>query len=355
MRQQDLTGKAQTVLGIVDADSLGITLPHEHLLIDESVYYVEPIEASEIGMAHGPIAMETLYWLKTHLVNQRAALYRTDPELAIKEALIYKRLGGGTIVDLTNNGLGRDPLGLAYISRATGLNIIMGSGYYLGSSHPLELATKTEEEIAEEIVRDITVGVGDTGVRAGIIGEIGCETPLAESEKKVLRAAAIAQKRTGAPLNVHPSMTRDLLLEIIKILNDAGADLTRTIISHTDLWAYSQDTRREIAQAGCYVEFDSFGHEEILSLYGQFIETPSDIQKVSQLAELIEDGYLEQLLISQDIDCNHNLVTYGGYGFGHIVRDMISVMHSKGISDEQIHTLLVENPKRVLSFAPLKV
>lgn len=316
------------------------------------MYFTEPTEASEIRLAHGPVAMETLYWLKTHWVNHLDNLYRTDPELAIKEALVYKRLGGNTIVCLSNNGLGRDPLGLAYISRATGLNIIMGSGYYLGSSHPPELAAKTEEEIAEEIVRDIMVGVGDTGVHAGIIGEIGCETPLAESEKRFCRLRLLPRSAQEPQINVHPSMTHDLLLEIINILNDAGADLTRTIISHCDLLAYSQDICREIAGAGCYVEFDAFGHEEILSLYGQFIETPSDIQKVSQIAELIGDGYLEQILLSQDVDSKQNLVTYGGYGFGHIVRDIIPVMRSKGISDEQIHTLLVENPKRVLTSIP---
>ncbi len=232
MRQEELTGRVQTVLGIIDADSLGVTLPHEHLLIDLSCYFVEPTEATEKRLAHQPITLENLVWVKTHPDNHADNLRLTDEQLAIKEALLYKWAGGDTIVELTPIGIARDPLGLARIARATGLNVVMGAGYYVGATHPLELAAKTEEEISEGIVRDIMVGVGDTGVRAGIIGEIGCSTPLTDSERKVLRASAAAQRRTGAALNIHPTMSEDGVLESIKILGDAGADLSRTVISH---------------------------------------------------------------------------------------------------------------------------
>jgi len=232
MGKEELTGKVQTVLGIINADDLGVTLPHEHLLVNVSTNFVEPTEASEKRLAHEPVSLENLSWVKLHRLNHLDTRLLMDEKLAIKEALLYKGAGGDTIVDLTSISLARDPLGLARIARATGLNVIMGAGYYTEASHSPELATKTEEEITEEIVRDIMVGVGDTGVRAGIIGEIGCSTPLEDSERKVLRASAVAQRRTGAALNIHPSFSEDLVLEIIKILGDTGADLSRTAISH---------------------------------------------------------------------------------------------------------------------------
>jgi len=131
MKQTELTGKAQTVLGVIDADALGVTLPHEHLLVDASCYFVEPTEASEKRLAHQPITLENLYWVKRHLLGHLDDLLSLDEQMAIKEALFYKWAGGDTIVELTNIGIGRDPLALARISRATGLNVVMGAGYYV--------------------------------------------------------------------------------------------------------------------------------------------------------------------------------------------------------------------------------
>jgi len=355
MRRVELTGKVQTVLGIIDGDSLGITLPHEHLLTDLTAYFVEPTEASQRKLAHEPVSLENLYWVKPHCLSHVDDMKLTDEQLAIKEAMLYKLAGGDTIVEMSNIGLHRDPLGLARIARATGLNIVMGAGYYIGASHPPELATRTEQEIAEEIVRDIIVGVDKTEVRAGIIGEIGCSLPLEETERRVLRASAAAQQQTGAALNIHPSPTDDLVLEIIKILDDAGADLSRTIISHVDNMCFSRTTRHGIADAGCYLEYDCFGYADLFPPYpGRALDIPSPTQRINDIIQLIADGYLDQILISGDTCFKHQLVNYGGYGYAHILRDIVPLMRNKGMSDEQIHTLLVENPKRVLSFAPVK-
>ena len=356
MGQEELTGKVQTVLGIIDADDLGVTLPHEHLLIDYTTYYAEPAEASERAMAHLPITLENLSWIRLHVFNHVDNLKLLDEQVAIKEALLYKWAGGDTIVELTIIGLARDPLGLARISRATGLNVVMGSGYYMARSHPPELATKTEEEITQEIVRDIMVGVGNTGVRAGIIGEIGCSTPLEDGERKVLRASAVAQQRTGAAINIHPSKSNDIVLEIIKMLGDAGADLSRTVISHSDHSGFSRATLHRLADAGCYIEFDTFGHPAILmpAFVRGFIDMPTDKWRINEIKYFINEGYLNHILISHDVFCKYNYVTYGGAGYGHILHSVVPWMQWAGISDEQIHTMMVENPKRVLPFAPVK-
>ena len=353
MRQGELTGKAQTVLGLIDADSLGVTMAHEHVFSDASAYFVEPTEAGDKKLAHEPVRLDNLRWVRNHCMSNVDNMQLTDEQLAIKEIMLFKMAGGGTVVDMTCIGLHRDPLGLVRVSKATGVNIIMGAGYYVALSHPPELADMSEEEIAEGIVRDIMVGVGDTGVRAGIIGEIGCSLPLEDSERRVLRACAIAQRRTGAAINIHPSPSDDLALEIIKILDDAGADLGHTVISHVHPWSFSLTTLHTLADAGCYIEYDNFGQEvaEIRPLYfGRLLDFSSPVRRIEDIMQLIADGYLNHILVSQDVCFKFNLVTYGGCGYAHILRDIVPFMRHKGMSDEQINTLLVENPKRALTF-----
>jgi len=268
----------------------------------------------------------------------------------------FKLAGGNSIVELSNIGLARDPEALARISRATGLNIIMGSGYYQAASHGPEMDAKTEDEITEEIVRDITVGVGNTGIRSGIIGEVGCSWPLTDNERKSLRASARAQRLTGAPLNVHPGHSEEAPMEIIKILSDAGADIGRTVIDHMERTLRNPDNRVELAKTGCYLEYDTFGRE------GYFqrrhvgggtrivVDMPNDTQRINEIIELIDRGYLKQLLISHDICRKDKLRAYGGWGYDHILRNVLLVLHDKGMTEEQIHTILVDNPKRLLTF-----
>ena len=355
MGQNNVEGRALTVLGPVDTESLGITLSHEHILTDVTALFTVPKEATGRRMAYEPVSIENLYWIHTHLMGNRDDLLMNNEKLAIDEVMRFKKAGGDTIIEMSCVGLGRDPLGLRRISRATGLNIIMGAGYYIGCSHPEELKEKSEDEIADEIVKDIMLGVGDTGVRAGIIGEIGCSMPLEEGERKVLRASAVAQRRTGAAINVHPSRSDELLLEIKEILEKSGADLGRVIISHAGHFGYSEETIRELADSGCYIEFDTFGHPalpiECFSHEERLLEMPSDVQRIYHIIELIKEGYLEQILLSQDCCFKHKYVKYGGFGYAHINEHIIPWMKQRGITDEQIHTMVVDNPKNVLRFA----
>jgi phosphotriesterase-related protein len=158
-------------------------------------------------MAYHPVTLDILWWLRYHLFQNLDDMQLLDEQEAIDEILRFKYAGGSTIVEFSNIGLDRDPMALARISRVTGLNVIMGSGYYIAASHKPDMDAKTEEEITEEIVQDITEGVGTTKIRAGIIAEIGTSWPMTKNELKSLRAAARAQKITGAPLNVHPGAT----------------------------------------------------------------------------------------------------------------------------------------------------
>ena len=149
-------------------------MPHEHLLIDLGALYREPETASGRRRGEAPVGTIGDYDVHYDWTRNRDNLQLLDEEVAIEEAELYRIAGGNTLVEATSRGIGRDPLALQRIARATGLHIVMGAGYYLGRVHPADLESRSEEAITEEIARDLREGVGGTGVRAGVIGEIGC-------------------------------------------------------------------------------------------------------------------------------------------------------------------------------------
>lgn len=346
-----LTGKVQTVLGVIDGEELGFTLPHEHLLLDLTVRFKLLDEnMSTRVMSQKPVCFETIGWVRFHAYENRDNLMLDDEEMIIKEALLYQRAGGQTIVDMTNWGIGRDPQALTRISRATGLKIVMGSGYYtVDSACGPTLKARTEEEIVDDIVKDIMAGTD--GICPGMIGEIGADSwPLDNEEIKSLRAAARAQRATGASVNIHPGRLEESPLQILQILDKAGADLSRVVMSHLDRTAYSFESMVEMAKTGCYLEFDCFGIEGYYPRrYGAF-DMPNDAQRVNYIIQLIDKGYLNQILISTDMAMKMKLVCYGGPGYAHILDNVIPWIRAKGVPEETIHTITVENPKRMLTF-----
>jgi phosphotriesterase-related protein len=194
---------AITVQGEVDAAKLGVIAPHEHLLLDLSNQFREPAEVSRKAVSHQKVGITNLGLLRRNPLALRDNLIINDVACAEAEAMQFKRAGGDTMADLTNIGLGRDVRALLGISRATGLNIIAGSGYYYHDTHPSDMGKRSVSKLAEEMARDITEGVDNTGIRAGVIGEIGISPAMHPHEKKVLQAAAKAQKQTGAGISVH--------------------------------------------------------------------------------------------------------------------------------------------------------
>jgi phosphotriesterase-related protein len=349
-----LKGKIQTVTGLIDPENLGITLPHEHLFADLSPGCVIPAEPSEKQMANKPVSFEILHWLRYHPNENIDNMQLLDEDEAIYEAMLFKKTGGNSIVDVTSVGAGRDPKGLRRVSMATGLNIIMGSGYYLGEFYTQEMLSKTEEDITDEILRDITEGVGHTDICAGLIGEIGCTWPLMEVEKKSLRAAARAQKSSGAALNIHLGRNREAAFEILEILTNAGADLNRVILSHVDIRMHDHNLRCKVAEMGCYVEYDLWGWEGQfpISHYWQpdLFYQPNDTRRIYEIMQLIEAGYLKQILISHDVCIKSWRASYGGKGLDHIPNDVVPRMLRAGVTQDQITEIMVENPKRILSY-----
>ena len=223
---------AQTVLGLVPQEDLGPTTTHEHLLIDFKVMYNPPTEATDLHKSLQPVSLENLAWVRYDQFRSRDNMEILDEELSISEALLFKVQGGMTIVDATTIGIGRDPRALARIARATGLNVIMGAGYYVGATHPDGMGAKTPEEIGAQIIEEITTGVGNTGVKAGIIGELGCSWPLDDNERNVLIGGAMAQQETGAAILIHPGRNPKAPFEILDVLEERGKSLDERLAAY---------------------------------------------------------------------------------------------------------------------------
>jgi phosphotriesterase-related protein len=338
----DLSGKVQTVLGLIDPNELGHTQPHEHLLVN-----LIPPDQRDAGGE--PISMENLGWLRRNWTSNTENLCLTSEADVIEEMKQYKDSGGGAIVDMTCIGIARDPQKLARISGETGVHLVMGTGYYTSLYHPPEVERLSENQLAEHMVREITEGVDNTGIKAGIIGEIGLDWPVHENEAKALRAAAKAQQKIGAALNVHPGRNEEAPIDAIRIVEQAGGDLKRTIVSHIDRTLFSFDAMVDLLETGCYIEWDLFGHES--SFYPLApIDMPNDATRIDYLLKLIKAGYRDRLLVSQDICTKTRLKKYGGEGYNHILENVLPMMERKGISGQDINALMVHNPARILTF-----
>ena len=348
-----MKGHVQTVLGPIDPADLGVTITHEHLLSTmPHVTDPPPEDPARRAFFDLPVTQEILGPLRFGSLLNYDNCQLDSLETAIDEVSRFGRAGGDTIVDATSLGLGRNPAGLARIAEASGVNLIMGASYYLDRTHPPErnVAGRDDEDIADEIVRDLTEGADGTSIRSGLIGEVGCSCPLTDNERKVLRASARAQRRTGAPLMTHPSPPQESPMEIMRVLDEAGADLSRTIMCHIDRTIDSRDALEELARTGCVIEYDLFGFENSYYPYPLRFDMPSDAQRADWIAWLFERGYGDRVVISHDVIFKNKLVRYGGHGYAHIIENVVPLMRRKGFGQSEIDAMLVDTPRRLFTF-----
>ena len=351
--QHQRSGMVMTVLGPIPADQLGFTQPHEHLLIDLTLYFGEPPCFADRKIAHEPVSWESLRWIRYHLRHHRDNARLADEQVAVQELVPFRNAGGNTLVDQTPIGYGRDPRALARISRASGVQIVMGTGRYVASNDPV-MENMTEDQMTEEIVRDVTRGADGTNIRSGLIGEIGCSWPMRPSEKRSLRAAARAQRETGLAVSIHPGRNEQSPLEAVDVLKEAGADLKRVVICHMDRCGYALETRLKILEAGCFVEYDLFGSEgwypaDAALSEGHLPNILNDVGRIREIADLIERGFLDRLLISHDICYQVQQARWSGPGYAHIIENVLPLMKVYGYEDSHLHALTVQNPKRMLT------
>lgn len=338
--------KVKSVCGELSREQLGTVTTHEHVLLDLTAFYQElPVPGIE-DPATQKVEMWNLGILSRDCYALKDNLLLDDEEVQADELARFRDAGGDTVVDASLPGIGRDAEALRRISEKTGLNIIMGTGFYVGETHPKELASMTDREVADLMVKELTEGVDGTGICAGYIGEIGISEIFDDKERKVLRAAALAQKDTGVAINVHINPWTTNGLEAADILLDAGVAPDRICISHIDV-EDREDYVWALLKKGVYVEFDNFGKEYYIrrevrnSGYGCFVH---DTERVAFLKKMIDDGYLHQVLLSCDLCLKNLMHKYGGWGYDHVLTNIVPMMEDEGITADEIRTLLVENP-----------
>jgi phosphotriesterase-related protein len=313
VREESMTGRILTVLGPIGPEQLGTCMVHEHLIVDS--------------------------WAMWQVPNY--SLIVDDVELVTEEVQRFRDAGGNSIVDVTNIGLGRNPRALRQISEATGLHIVMGTGWYRERSYPDYIQEKSADALAAMMVKEIEEGVDGTGVRAGIIGEIGTERGfITPAQERVFRAVARAHLQTGAPISTHTTHWGELALEQLALLGEEGVDPRHVIIGHLGD-RRGIDFFLPIAETGAFLSIDNIGYHDY----------QKEERRAQNVIDLIEAGFRSQILLSMDIATLNDLHWYGGKGFDYLLLTFIPLLRQLGASDEDVHALMVENPSRALVFA----
>ena len=272
-----------------------------------------------------------------------------DRDVAVKEVSRFKAAGGSTIVDLTTKEFGRDPHHLKWISERTGVNIVMGTGHYIEATHGRDVDRLTADDLATDMIREITEGVGSSAIRAGVIGEIGCSGDITPAERKVLAAAAIAQRRTGVAIAVHPPIPdKRLGTDVLGILEASGADLGKVALCHTDHQADAHDYQLAMIERGCYLMFDRFGNDWEYRSAPTWHE-PADEVRIRAISRLADAGYAEKILIGQDSCMKINLAHYGGRGYEHLVTRVLEGFEAHDVDRSVYERFLVDNPEKFFS------
>ena len=341
-------GKVQTVRGLIDPQDLGPTLMHEHLLGD----YTPPNRRPEPAE---PITMQNRWQMDYEWVTAKGNVNLLNQEVALLEMQRLYAEGGRTLVDVTTPGLVTIPVGLREISERTGLHIVRSTGRYTQQFMSERDLYREIDDLVTEFVGEIESGYRDTGIKAGIIGEIGCSWPWTEAERRSVRAGVIAQQQTGATLSIHPGRNPAAPFEIIEMCKEAGADMSRTIMDHIERRLFRIDDILRLADYGCVLEFDVFGseqsrHSQNVDAGGDDVDLASDGVRVTAIRALIENGHLDQIAISHDIAQRTRQVEGGGHGYGHIFRNILPMMRRRRFTEDEIDALMVRNPARLLSF-----
>ncbi|MCU1615776.1 MAG: phosphotriesterase-related protein [Frankiales bacterium] len=325
-----MTSIVRTVNGDISGDDLGLVLPHEHVFID----------------FEWPAERHTFDGILD------------DPVVARRELTAFAdSVDRGTLVDLTVPGIGRDPVGLQQISTGTGLNIVMGCGWYREPYYGNEVDPWPVERLTEILVEEISHGVGPERIRPGIVGEIGSHKGyVTAQEERVFRAAGRAAALTGLGVSTHSVADlrntvrcgRPVGIVHLDLLESEGVDPSRVAIGHCDAWM-RLDYHRQIAERGAFVQFDNLGEPT----WGPRT-SPTGLadRMIDHLVELCSGGFIGQVLLSQDVCRKSYLQLYGGNGYDYIASQFVDRLAARGFTDDDVRTLMYDNPRRLLEIEP---
>jgi phosphotriesterase-related protein len=339
--------EVMTVLGRVPAAQLGITLVHEHLVMDTRSV-LDRVHRYDSEAASGLPRPAEARWNPGAF---RDNYDLSDPALCIED---IKPLRDTvlTVVDCTPMDIGRDPLALKTVAAETGIQVVMGSGWYLHGVRSAEHRKMTAEEMSDLLVQEFRAGVDDTRVRPGIIGELGTSSPVDDEEFKALHAAATASLQTGLAVSVHLHPWSKHGIEVVSALRDSGLPMEKLILNHLTTAHNDPAYQDKLLQAGCYLAFDLFGFDHSLLTAGRY--PPSDYDVAVNIVRLVRAGHATRLLISQDIGVRTRLRAFGGWGYGHLTDHVVPLLSQLGLTEAELKTILVANPARVLAIPPTK-
>lgn len=296
----------RTVNGDISKDKLGVTMAHEHFIVD-----LDRVRKDGVS--------------KIETVDEVIPEIKKMMELGVKSAF-----------EVTTNDMGRDPLKLKEISDITGLNIVCSTGFYLSEYHPDVLNKLTKEEIAEIYIKDLTVGIDDTGIKAGLIGEIASnKTAFISNEKKILEAAGVASVKTGSAVSTHTG--KFAAKETIDILLNEGVNPDKVIIGHQDL-IDDIDYHVSLLQRGINIGFDTCGKSAYVK----------DEIRARNIMKLIEKGYGDHIVLSNDVSRRTYFTSFGQNGYLSVMNIVVPFLKEYGIKDSDLHKLLVDNPSRIV-------
>ena len=307
------TPQVVTVLGPIAPEAMGNTLTHDHVLID----------------AFGLFGDSSYAWILD------------DEDVMARELERFRDAGGGTIIDPTCIGLKRKPEGMRRLARRTGLNLVMGTGWYRERCYPTYIREEMPDQLADRLVHDLVVGQDGTDVRAGFIGEIGTERDfITPAQERVFRAAGRAHRRTGVPILTHTTHFGELAVEQLALLREEGVPSDRVVVSHLGdrvgihWWL-------PIAATGAYLNIDN------LAFVGGY--APLEV-RADNVAAFCAEGLVDQVMLSNDICLLDQLAQYGGPGYDNVIVNFLPLLRARGVTEAQIHRMTVENPARAFSY-----
>ncbi|MFG2713826.1 phosphotriesterase [Streptomyces goshikiensis] len=304
----------RTVRGPLAATAVrGPALAHEHLVLDLR-------RAGDEGAALDPAA--------------------DGPDVAAELAALRAEFGLSLVVELTCRGMGRDAAALARISGACGVPVVAGTGWYHEGFHPAEVGRADVAELAATLIAEIDGGIGATGIRPGVIGEVGSHGDRPSGpEARSLLAAARAATATGLSVATHAGLGRGGWAQL-ELLTGAGLAPHRICVGHQDLLD-DPAAHRELAAAGAYVAFDTVGKEHYRS----------DAVRLRLLLALLEAGYADRALLSCDVSRRGYLSARGGQGYGHLFRSFLPRLRAAGVGEDLIDLMTRRNVLRFLTGA----
>ncbi|MFD7922162.1 phosphotriesterase [Streptomyces sp. NPDC059740] len=286
------------------------------------------------ALAHEHLALDL-----TRDTDPAAALTTRHTTAVVDELRALRaEFGLGLVIELTCRGMGRDAAALARISRHAGVAVVAATGWYYERFHPAEVAGHDVGALTALLTEEVTSGIGATGVRPGVIGEVGShgDRPSA-AETRTLTAAGRAAVATGLSVATHAQLGRGGLAQL-DLLTAAGLSPERISIGHQDLLDDPAGHRR-LAAEGAYVAFDTVGKEGY----------QSDTTRLRLLLELLDAGHADRALLSCDISRHGYLAGEGGQGYGHLFRSFLPRLRAAGVDEDTVDLLTRRNPVRFLT------